>query len=147
MILYEERADIFKSGFQTLVNPVNTYGTMGAGLAKKFARRFPGLETVYKQAINRNVFVRKGIFVFDVPDSEKKVVCLATKRHFSQPSKLEWIDEGLRVLARDFSLYGITSLAVPALGCGLGQLQWEDVRPLILRHLEPIDLPVGIFSP
>ena len=147
MILYEERADIFKSGFQTLVNPVNTYGTMGAGLAKKFARRFPGLETAYKQAINRNVFVRKGIFVYAVPDSDKKVVCLATKRHFSQPSKLEWIDEGLKVLARDFSLYGITSLAVPALGCGLGQLKWEDVRPLILHHLEPIDLPVGIFSP
>lgn len=147
MIVYEERADIFTSGFQTLVNPVNTYGTMGAGLAKQFAQRFPGLEAAYRKANAQNVFQRKGIFVYDVPESEQKVLCLATKRHFAQQSRLEWVNHGLEVVARDFALYGITSLAVPALGCGLGKLKWDEVKPLIVHHLDPIDLPVGIFLP
>ena len=146
MIVYEERADLLRSGFQTLVCPVNVVGIMGNGLALAFKLRYPGLLEAYRKACLAGVFSDQGFFVYDVSET-RKILCLPTKRHWRNPSKLEWIDEALKRVAKDFSKHGITSLGIPAIGCGKGQLEWEAVRPLILKHLEPIELQVGIFAP
>lgn len=146
MIEFEEVADIFESGAQTLVCPVNTMGVMGAGLALVFKIRFPGLLKAYKKACRDGVFQKEGIFVYDYSPT-RKILCFPTKRHWAHPSKLIWIDQGLRVIAKDFGKYGITSLAIPAIGCGKGQLKWEDVSPLIDQYLDPLDLKVGVYLP
>lgn len=39
--------DIFRSGAQTLVNPVNCRGVMGAGLALAFKQRYPEMFAAY----------------------------------------------------------------------------------------------------
>jgi O-acetyl-ADP-ribose deacetylase (regulator of RNase III) len=42
----------------------------------------------------------------------------------------------------------LQSIALPALGCGLGGLDWQDVRPLIIKTLEPIqNIVVIVFEP
>src|SRR5215218_6932182 len=41
--------DLFTSSAHTLVNPVNTVGVMGAGLAAEFRRRFPDLDADYRR--------------------------------------------------------------------------------------------------
>lgn len=143
MIIFDEQHNLLESELQTLVNPVNTEGVMGAGLALAFRDKFPGLFQEYRDACREDVFGRMGLFVFDV-DVSRKVLCLPTKRQWRHPSRIEWIEEGLWYLARDYEKYGITSLAIPEVGCGRGQLLWADVRPLIYQYLDPIALPVGI---
>jgi O-acetyl-ADP-ribose deacetylase (regulator of RNase III) len=54
-----------------------------------------------------------------------------TKRHHREPSYLEDIESGLVALVEMVANLGIDSLAIPALGCGLGGLDWARVRPLI----------------
>jgi Bifunctional DNA primase/polymerase, N-terminal len=39
------------------------------------------------------------------------------------------------------------SLAVPALGAGLGGLSWEQVGPLLYRHLHGLGVPVHLYAP
>lgn len=143
MIIFDEQHNLLESTLQTLVNPVNTEGVMGAGLALAFRDKFPGLFQEYREACQDDVFSRKGLFVFDV-DVSRKVLCLPTKRQWRHPSRIEWIEEGLWYLAKDYERYGITSLAIPEVGCGRGQLSWADVRPLIYQYLDPIAIPVGI---
>lgn len=143
MIIFDEQHNLLESELQTLVNPVNTEGVMGAGLALAFRDKFPGLFQEYRDACREDVFGRMGLFVFDV-DVSRKVLCMPTKRQWRHPSRIEWIEEGLWYLARDYEKYGITSLAIPEVGCGRGQLSWADVRPLIYQYLDPIALPVGI---
>lgn len=143
MIIYDEPRNIFEVTEQTLVNPVNTQGVMGAGLALAFRSACPGLFEEYREACKTEVFTRNGFFVYDV-DASRKVLCLPTKREWRHPSRLEWIEEGLWYLSREYENYGITSLAIPEVGCGRGQLSWSDVRPLIYQYLDPIALPVGI---
>jgi hypothetical protein len=42
---------------------------------------------------------------------------------------------------------GISSLALPPLGCGLGGLNWTDVKNLIDKHLGAIaDLDVYVYE-
>lgn len=150
MIVAETNSDLFKSTAQTLVCPVNTQGVMGAGLALVFKQRFPGLLEAYVQACHTNAFAREGILIFNVPDVHavtRKVLCVPTKRRWAFPSKLEWIDQALETIARDWQACGLESLSMPAIGCGRGELKWALVRELIYRWLDPIPLHVVIHSP
>ncbi|MFQ3610899.1 MAG: hypothetical protein SNJ72_05305, partial [Fimbriimonadales bacterium] len=40
------------------------------------------------------------------------------------------------------------SIAIPPLGCGLGGLRWQQVKPLIQKYLEPLqDVEVRVYEP
>lgn len=82
------------------------------------------------------------------PTSPRIIVNFPTKKHCRQPSRLECIDDGLRDLIARVRQLGIASIAVPPLGCGLGGLDWAEVRPLIERAFEVVpDVRVLIFEP
>lgn len=143
MIVYDEPRDILRATEQTIVNPVNTQGVAGSGLALAVRNRFPGWFAAYRKACRQGVFESRGLFVFDV-DETFKILSFPTKHAWREDSKLEWIKEGLIHLVRDYKEYGITSLAMPEIGCGRGHLEWSDVAPLVYHYLDPIDLEVGI---
>ena len=46
-------------------------------------------------------------------------------------SKIEDVQTGLKALVAEVKQLGITSIAIPALGCGNGGLDWLEVKPLI----------------
>ncbi len=58
------------------------------------------------------------------------------------------MEEGLVFHADNYAEMGISSIALPPLGCGLGGLNWVDVKNLINKHLGPIvDLDVYVYEP
>lgn len=63
------------------------------------------------------------------------------------PPRLEEIRDGLRYLGRHYREWGITSLAVPALGCGVGGMDWAEVRPVMVEELSALDIPVEVYGP
>ena len=146
MIVFEKHGNIFESTLQTLVCPVNTVGALGKGLALQFKRAYPGLDAPYRRACFTGVFSRDGFFVYEA-GKDDKVLCLPTKRHWRDKSQLKWIDQALMRLAQDWDKHGITSLAMPAIGCGEGGLDWDNVHPLIHEHFGRHPLQVGIFLP
>lgn len=140
MVVYEGPGDIFLSPAETLVCPVNTRGVMGNGLALAFSKRFPGLLDVYRRHCQNGQFTVESLLLFD------RVLCLPTKDDFRYPSRLQWIDANLQKLAVTYMRHGITSLAVPALGCGKGQLPIEKVTPLIYQYLDPLPIEVYYYT-
>jgi O-acetyl-ADP-ribose deacetylase (regulator of RNase III) len=60
---------------------------------------------------------------------------------------LPGIEEGLTWVLDNYKAEGIQSLAMPALGCGLGKLEWKDVGPMMCRYLAQMDIPVSIYLP
>lgn len=137
--------DILTSSAQTLVLPCNTRGALGAGLAKQFKEKWPEIEWPFKYMCQTFQFDTQGVIVHKLKDgSGKQILFFPTKRNWKYPSKLVWIDNGLIKLSRVYERLGITSLAVPQLGCGKGQLDWMDVYPLILEWLDPLPIPVRI---
>ena len=145
-IVYEIKGNLLDSAYQTLVVPVNTVGVMGKGLARHFDLCFPGLLQQYRNACKEGVFEKKGIFVYTL-SKDKKILCFPSKRDWRHPSKLIWIEESLKAIARDYKELGITELAIPAVGCGLGGLQWERVRELIYKYLDPLEIDIEVFVP
>ena len=132
------QGDIFASGCEALVNPVNCVGAMGKGLALQFKHRFPANYEAYRDACARRA-VRPGrCFVFDTGgDPTRFVVNFPTKRHWRDRSRIEDIAAGLDDLARILHRGAISSAAIPPLACGLGGLPWPRVRSLLLDRLAP----------
>lgn len=151
MIVFEGVGNLFtltgnQREIQTLTNTVNTAGVMGKGIALAFKQRYPSLLERYREALKSGELTLDRPWLSGPYKDGKKVLCFATKEHWINDSKPEYIARGLRFLTQHWEAMGITSLAMPALGCGNGGLNYgEVVRPLIHHFLGPIDLPVSIF--
>ena len=57
------------------------------------------------------------------------------------------IEEGLEWIEANYKRDGISSLAIPALGCGLGRLKWSEAGPVICGHLASLEIPVRLYLP
>jgi O-acetyl-ADP-ribose deacetylase (regulator of RNase III) len=145
MITYEGPGNIFLTGLQTLVCPVNTVGVMGAGLAKAFKERYPGLLVSYNMACMRGGLTISKPFVFPIADG-KQVLCFATKQDWRDPSDIRYIQKGLAYLVKHYQELQIESLSLPMLGCGLGGLHPSEVMPLLHNALDPLPIPVEILT-
>lgn len=141
-----KQGDLLGSRMQTLVNTVNCVGVMGKGIALSFKKSYPEMFTDYKRRCDKKE-VKLGVpYIYSI-SAEKKIVNFPTKNHWKTPSKLCDIEEGLKQLASSIRIWKITSLALPALGCGNGGLKWEDVYPLIQRHLFSLEIPIELYIP
>ena len=132
-MIERKTGNILVADVDALVNPVNCVGVMGRGLALQFKKAFPENFKAYAAACERNE-VRPGrMFVFEANQigNPRFIINFPTKRHWCSRSRLEDIESGLVALAEEIDRRGIRSIAVPSLGCGLGGLQWRDVRPRI----------------
>lgn len=76
------------------------------------------------------------------------IINFPTKRHWRGKSKLEDIKNGLLSLVEEIKRLQIKSVAIPPLGCGNGGLDWNIVKPIIIRALHEIEtLEVLLFAP
>lgn len=130
---------------QTLTNAVNCIGIMGKGIALEFKERFPNMYSDYiiHCKYNRIKLGQPYLFSFSSP----WILNFPTKFHWKSNSCLKDIVDGLIYLNSNYKKWGITSLAVPALGCGYGNLIWKDVRPILISHLEQLEIPIELYSP
>jgi len=147
MIELRQDADLFTiADVDALVNPVNTQGVMGKGLALAFKRRFPQSYKAYRAACQRGE-LQPGVVLF-VPGQkgEPNVLHFPTKKHWRGKSRLEWIASGLDYLRDHYAAWGLTRIAMPQIGCGLGGLEWPDVQPLIEQRFaeEPLHVIVTV---
>jgi O-acetyl-ADP-ribose deacetylase (regulator of RNase III)/uncharacterized protein YwgA len=138
--------DLFESKAQTLVNTVNTVGVMGKGVALEFRERFPDMYDDYVARCKAGQ-VKLGqpyLFLRLIPPW---ILNFPTKEHWRSVARLSDIVRGLEYLERRYHEWGITSLAVPPLGCGEGQLEWRIVGPTLYRHLSRLSIPVELYAP
>ena len=135
---------------EAVVNTVNTVGVMGKGIALQFKRAFPENFRAYERACKHGEVKLGRVFVHEneTLHGPRFVINFPTKSHWKGSSRLEDIRTGLRSLTEKIKELGIKSIAVPPLGCGLGGLNWNDVRPMIENALEPLaGVEVLLYEP
>ncbi len=140
-MLQFHRTSLMTSSAQTVVNTVNTVGVMGKGLAAAFKERYPDMFLEYKELCKRGELKPGSFWLWKGPD--QWVLNFATKKHWRNPSKIEYIREGLMEFRRSYDEHGIREIAFPRLGCGNGGLDWADVKPTMIDYLH--DLPITVY--
>ena len=150
MMIELMRGDIIKQDAEALVNTVNCVGVMGRGIALQFRKAFPDNYKAYRAACKRKEVQPGRMFVSDLNRmiNPRLIINFPTKRHWKGKSRLEDIRDGLKDLVAVLEHYEVQSVAIPPLGCGLGGLDWDEVRPLIKEALSALpNLQVYLFEP
>jgi len=144
------QGNLLDAQVEALVNTVNTVGVMGKGIALMFKEAFPANFRAYEDACKRKEVRIGRMFVTETGGFEgpRWIINFPTKKHWRQPSKIEWIVEGLQDLRRIVQERKIRSIALPPLGAGNGRLNWREVRAEIQRSLGDLEgLDIVVYEP
>ena len=142
--------DVTKADAEALVNTVNCVGVMGRGIALQFKRRYPDNFRAYAAACDRGDVEPGRVFVFETGQltNPRYIINVPTKRHWRGKSRLADIESGLESLVEAIRARHIRSIAIPPLGCGLGGLDWDEVRPRIEAALRTLpEVRALVFEP
>jgi O-acetyl-ADP-ribose deacetylase (regulator of RNase III) len=143
LIQYHIDEDLFTAPTQVIVNPVNVKGVMGKSLAAEFKKRYPEMAQQYQSECQsgRLRIGRPTLFTKGTP----WILNFPTKDQPKAPSKLEYIEQSLSYLVENYQKGKIMSLAFPKVGCGKGELSWDDVGPVLVRYLSGMNIPTHVY--
>lgn len=110
----------------------------GAGLAKQFKEKFPGLAENYWNYCRKGM-IKPGILHLYTVNSYLKILNFPTKNNWKDPSKIEYIELGLNKFIDSYNDKSIDSIAFPLLGSGLGGLDKEFIQNYMIEKLTPLE--------
>ena len=122
---------------------------MGKRIALQFKHAFPHNFEVYKKTCREGELgIGKILAVADrnLLLGDKLILNFPTKTHWRLPSEYEYVDRGLVALREYVVAHRVPSLAVPALGCGNGGLDWKIVRPMIEQKLSGVESDIFVYG-
>lgn len=133
-----------------IVNTVNCVGIMGKGIALQFKKKWPENFKAYELACKLGEVRLGKMFIYDSGGLVKPnyIINFPTKKHWRGKSELNAIKDGLKDLVQQIKNLGIQSIAIPPVGCGLGGLNWQEVKPLIESAFAELpNIDARIFEP
>lgn len=142
MIIYLE-GTVFNAPAKTLVNTVNCAGVMGAGIALEFKLRYPEMYKDYVEKCKEKQ-MKVGIPRIYEYSEDIWIMNFPTKGHWRYPSKIQWIEQGLKYFVENHKKRNIESIAFPKLGTNNGGLDWNEVKLLMEKYLNNLDIEIFI---
>lgn len=141
--------NIFESADQAIVITVNCVGVMGKGVADGFKSRYKNLFLDYVRHC-RGGRTCPGVITYHqfyrLPNGQFAIL-FPTKYHWKNPSRIEWIESGLRDLLRMAQELNLDTLSLPPPGCGNGGLDWAtDVKPLVDKVFADSSIAVTVYD-
>lgn len=139
------QGDLFEHAAEIRVNAVNCRGVMGAGIALAFRKRHPEMYKAYRQTCREGALRPGKLHVWR--SGGDWIINFPTKRDWKDPSSYEDIEAGLDALREYLADKKGVSVALPALGCGRGGLDWATVSALVREKLEGLEARIYVFEP
>ena len=137
--------NIFTSEARTLVNTVNCVGVMGAGIALEFKLRYPAMFQEYQRRCRAEETRIGRLWLYHDPGGRPSVLNFPTKKHWRDPSRIEYLEQGLREFVESWRDLELTSVAFPILGAQHGGLPEDEVIGLMAKRLYRCDLDIEIY--
>lgn len=140
------KGDMFKVPVDARVNTVNCAGVMGAGVALAFKKRYPEMFKDYEHACRAGSVRPGNLHIWKSLEGDW-IINFPTKRDWQDRSRYEDIRSGLDALRTYLREQGPISVALPALGCGHGGLDWNLVSAMIKDKLGDLEARILVFEP
>jgi O-acetyl-ADP-ribose deacetylase (regulator of RNase III) len=150
-MIIEVQGDILLSKAAAIAHGVAPNDHFDSGLALSLRERWPAMVKDFRHYCQTSHPKAGEIWSWAGSDG-RRIVNLMTQGaaygHGEKPgaASLENVNHALRGLAKLVGQEKIASLALPKLATGVGGLAWQDVRPLIDRHLAGLGIPVYVYS-
>ena len=138
------KGNIFTTKLQTIVNTVNCQGIMGAGIALECKMRYPAMFERYKELCGQRLMKPGKLYLYEGAD--RWVLNFPTKDNWKLPSKVEYLESGLKKFVEIYKAKGISSVAFPLLGTQNGGMDGEYVIKIMRKYLDGLDMPIEVYE-
>lgn len=145
-MISEKDGDLFTSDAAVIGHGVNCCGVMGKGIAVAFKYAYPDMYEQYVKICALGLLIPGEVYLYRADDG-KFIANMATQDKPGPNARYEWIVSAVGKtldLAKD---YGLSSVAIPRVGAGIGGLKWENTMYLLIDkyHDHPVDLEVWTY--
>ena len=150
-MIYELSGDILLSGAKAIAQSVAPNDDFLSGLALQLRERMPAMYKDFRHHCQTKHPKSGELWTWTSAD-DRHIVNLFTREaaygHGSKPglAKLNHVNRSLHALRNLAQKEKFSSLALPRLACGLTGLAWDEVKPLIEKHLADLRIPVYLYS-
>lgn len=134
MSYMERKGNIFDADdLDGLAHGVNCQGVMGAGIAKDFRLRWPVMYKGYRSLAEEGSLYPGKVFPYQSPEG-RTIYNLCSQDRPGPDAKLRWVAQSVATMLDYAEDNQVRRIGIPRIGCGIGGLEWIDVR-LILELL------------
>lgn len=150
-MIYQVEGDLLLTGAHAIAHGVGINDPMDKGLSQALNNKFPGLKNDFHRWCHQHHTKPGEAWLWDSATSTR-IVNLITQDivdlHEYQPGKatVSNVKHALNELVQIISREKIPSIALSRLATGTGDLDWDDVWPLIENSLGTLDIPVYVYE-
>jgi O-acetyl-ADP-ribose deacetylase (regulator of RNase III) len=139
------KGDIFAAeGLRAYAHGCNCAGSMGAGIAIEFKRRWPRMYDEYVARCADRRFGLGDVFVWS--EGEHTIFNLGTQEHWRKKAQIPALTKSLTKML-DFAVNaGIERVGLPRIGAGLGGLDWTRVKKVITEAAVEPKVTMVVFE-
>jgi O-acetyl-ADP-ribose deacetylase (regulator of RNase III) len=143
--------DILLSKAQVIAHGVAAMDPMNQGLAKSLHETYPAMHKDFHHWCHQHHPKPGEAWMWGGADG-LRIVNLITQEggygHGAKPGSatLQHVNHALKALHKMATRENFTSIALPRLATGVGSLDWDDVEPLIKKHLNDLNIPIYLYT-
>ncbi len=149
-MIHELSGDILLSGAKAIVHGVAPNDDFMHGLAMQLRERLPALYKDFRHYCQTKHPKSGGLWTWMSADGRFIINLLTQEGAYDYGSKpgratLSNVNHSLHALRTLVEKEHMSSLALPRLACGQTGLDWQEVRPLIDKHLGDLNIPIYLY--
>lgn len=148
-MIREVKGDILLSNAAAIAHGVAPDDHFDQGLALALRERWPAMYKDFRHYVHQHK-PKEGTLWFWGGAEGARFFNLFTQSEghggHPGPATTENVNHALRELRKAIEHEKITSIALPKLATGVGRLDWNDVKPLIEKHLGDLECDVFIYE-
>lgn len=149
--IHEVAGDILQTRAQVIAHGVSPHDNFGQGLALSLREQWPAMYKDFRHHAQLGEQEPGGLWAWGSADG-RRIVALFTqeppnhKGGHGGRATLQHVGHALRELRKLIEREKFTSIALPRLATGVGELEWPEVAPLIRQHLGDAGIPVMVYA-
>jgi len=149
-MLHEVSGDSLLSQARAIVHGVAPNDGHNQGLAHSLRENWPAMYKDFRHFCQTTHPKAGEMWVWSGAES-KRIAALFTQDaaydHGAKPGRASVgnLNHALKALRKWVEAEGVASLALPRLATGVGGMSWDEVRPLIEKHLGDLSIPVYLY--
>ncbi|MFN8003184.1 MAG: macro domain-containing protein [Acidobacteriota bacterium] len=150
-MIREVSGDILLSNAQAIAHGIAPNDHFNSGLALSLREHWPAMYQDFRHYCHVSHPQPGSLWLWGGADG-KRIVSLFTQappqNHNGHPGRasLQSVNQALRELRQLIEREHLRSVALPRLATGVGGLNWEDVYPLVTKHLGDVSIPVYVYT-
>lgn len=128
-----------KGEFEIIMHGANCHKTMGSGIAGQIRNKYSEAYMADMYCAIPTGMWRLGKYSCT---NDSSIFNLYTQNYPGPNASLEAIRLSLRLFADEYASWAIGEIGLPLIGCGIGGLKWEEVKPIIQEELKDFQVTV-----